>query len=99
MSSGMHQGGIGGTIFGRRITMEALNHYRSAEKSQKCHKCIIQCRTLAFERHQVRTQERQTCFLPQTSSSLVTLLGAVGHTTHHKPTLPSHKSLVGINFR
>jgi len=36
--------------------------------------------------------------LARASSSLVTPLGAVGLSTNHKPTLPSHRSLISINF-
>jgi len=41
----------------------------------------------------------QTCFLPRASSSLIAPLGDVDLPTNHKPTLPSHKSLMDINFR
>jgi len=37
--------------------------------------------------------------LPRAPSSLITPLGVVGLTATHKPNLPSHKSLMGINFR
>jgi len=57
----------------------------------------MQC--ICSERHQVRTQGRQTFLLPRAPTSLVTPLRAAGLTTNHKPTLPSHKSLMGINFR
>jgi len=35
---------------------------------------LLQCSTFASERHQVRTWGRQTCFLPQAPSNLVTPL-------------------------
>ena len=78
---------------GRRITV------RGAEKSQQCHKYFLQYSTFASERHQVRTRECQNCILSRVPSSLVKALGAVGLITNLKPTLPSHKLLMGINFR
>jgi len=80
-------------FLGRRITAVG------AEKPQQSNKYFFQYSAFASERHQVRTRERQTCFLPRAPSSLVMPLGVVDLTTNHKPTLPSHKSLMGINFR
>jgi len=94
----------GGTMPGRRITMGAPNHCGVAEKSQKCHKYFLQ--SIFFNTEHLLPKDisfeygwRQTCFLPRASFSLVASLGVVVLTTNHKPTLPSHKSLMGINFR
>jgi len=51
-------------------------------------KYFFQYTTLASESHQVRTL-----------SSLVSPLGVVDLPTNHKPSLPSRKPLMGINFR
>ena len=45
-----------------------------AKKSQQCDKHFFQNTTFASERPQVRTWGRQTCFLPQAPSNLVTPL-------------------------
>ena len=44
------------------------------KKSQQCHKHFFQNSTFASERLQVRTWGRQTCFLPQAPSNVVTPL-------------------------
>jgi len=44
------------------------------QKSQQCHKHFLQRSTFVSERPQVRTWGRQTCFLPQAPSNLVTPL-------------------------
>ena len=49
----------------------------SAEKSQQWHWYFLQCSTFASKRPSVRTWGRQTCFLPQAPSNLVTSLIAV----------------------
>ena len=65
-------GGKGAQFPGRRITARGL-------KYQQCHKHFFQNTTFASERRQVRTWGRQTCFLPQAPSNLVTPL----HNAHH----------------
>jgi len=45
-----------------------------AEKFQQCHKYFLQYSTFASKRPQVRTWERQTCFLFRAPSNLVTPL-------------------------
>jgi len=60
-----HCGGAPNHYGGRRITMGG------AEKSRQY---FLQYSTFASERHQVRTLGRQTCFLPQAPSNLVTPL-------------------------
>ena len=54
----------------------APNHYWGSEKSWQCLKYFFQYSTFASEIPQVRTWGRQTCFLPQEPSSLVTPLYA-----------------------
>jgi len=56
------------SLWGRQITAWG------AEKSQQCHKYFLRYSTFVFKRPQVRTRERQTCFLPWTLSNLVTPL-------------------------
>jgi len=65
---GVTRGGNGAQFPGRRMTA------RVAKKSQQCRKYFLQYSTFASERPQVRTWERQTCFLPRAPSNLVTLL-------------------------
>jgi len=74
---GVTKGGKRGTI------PQALNHGRgcritaeAAEKSQQCHKNLLQYSALASDRPQVRTWGRQTCFLPRALSKLVTPVNA-----------------------
>jgi len=62
------QGGKGGAFPRRRITA------RDAEKSQQRHKYFLQYSTFASKKPQVRKWRRQTCFLPQAPSNLVTPL-------------------------
>jgi len=68
-------GGKGGTIPRVPSQYGAPNHCGGAEKSHKCYKYFLQCNEFAFERAQVRTWGRQTCFLPRAPSNLVTPLG------------------------
>jgi len=42
-------------LWGRRITAGAPNYCEGAEKSQQCHKYIVQYNIFASERPQVRT--------------------------------------------
>jgi len=72
----------------RGTTPQTPNHGRScritaqaAEKSQQCHKYLLQYSALASDRPQVRTWGRQACFLPRAPSKLVTPMS-----THHCPT-------------
>jgi len=73
-SQGRNEGGKGGTIPGRRITMGRRFTAVGVEKSQQCCKYLLQYRIYASERYQVRTWGRQTCFLPRATSNLVTPL-------------------------
>ena len=54
--------------------MGAPNHCGASEKHQKCHTYFLQYGKFAFERAQVWTWERQTCFLPRAPSNFVTPL-------------------------
>ena len=71
---GRNEGGKGAqfpggeSLWGRRMTAW------SAGKSQQSQKHSLQHSTFASERPQVQTWGRQTCFLPQASSNLVTPL-------------------------
>jgi len=58
----------------RPVTMGARNDYRVAEKSQQCHRHFLQYTTFSSKISQVRTWGRQTCFLLQAPSNLVTPL-------------------------
>ena len=93
-------GGQGGTI-PRRITMGVTDDCGGRRNISTMPQVgyFLQFSTFASERHQVRTQGRLTCCFPRAPSSLITPLGMTGLTTNHKPTLPSHKSLMDINFR
>ena len=66
--SGITRGGMGEQFPGRRMIASG------AENSHQCHKYFPQYSIFASERPQFRTQGRQTCFLPQAPSSLVTPL-------------------------
>jgi len=66
-----HQGRNKGGKGHNSLDAESL---RGAKKLQQCHKHFLQYSTFAFKRPQVRTWGRQSCFLPQTPSNLVTPL-------------------------
>ena len=75
ISSVVSRGVTRGTQFPwRRITIGAANHCRDAETPKKCHKNFLHNSKFPFERGQVRTWGRQTCFLPRAPSNLVTPL-------------------------
>jgi len=76
-----------------------LDHCRGVAKYQQRHKYFLQYSAFPSERHQARTQGRQTCFLPRAPSNLLMPLGVVGLTTNHTSTLPRPMSLLGINSR
>jgi len=65
---------------------------RGGQKSQQCHKYFFQNSTFASERPQVRTWVRQTCFLPQAPSNLVTPLQNAHHDCLVKMTKFVHKN-------
>jgi len=97
-------GGKGGTMPGRRITMGAPNHCGVAEKSQNVintfFKVFSSIQNICFRKTSVsNTGGAKLVSCPRASFSLVASLGVVVLTTNHKPTFPSHKSLMGINFR
>ena len=69
-----NEGGKGGTIPRAPYYYGAPNDYRAAEKSQQWHKHFLQYPTFTSKISQVRTWGRQTCFLPQAPSNLVTPL-------------------------
>jgi len=78
LSSGDRGQGCNEGSKGSTITRSA-NHYGGmtawgAENCQQCHKYFLHCTTFASERPQVRTWERQTCFLPRSPPNLVTPL-------------------------
>jgi len=75
LCTGRNEGEQGGHNFpgaeslrGRQMTAGG------AEKSQQCHMYILQYSKFASKRSQVRTVERQTCFLPRALSNIVTPL-------------------------
>jgi len=72
-----------------------------AEKSQQCHKYFLQYSTIASERLETWFEHRGTkiAFCPESHLASLRPMGVVGLITNHKPTLPSHKSLMGVNFR
>jgi len=71
---GHNEGGKGSTIPRPPCHYGAPNDYRVAKKSQQCHKHFLQYPTFTSKISQVRTWGRQTCFLPQAPSNLVTPL-------------------------
>ena len=70
-NQGRNEGSKGVQFPGRRIT--AWN----SGKSQKCHKYFLQYSAFTSEEPQVRTWGRQTCFLPQAPSNLITPLPTI----------------------
>jgi len=78
----------------------APNYCGEAEKSQQCHKYFLRYSRLHLLPKHIRFEhgDAKIAFFPG-RHSLVSLLGLVGLTANRKPTLPSHKSLMGINSR
>ena len=73
-NQGHNEGGKGGTIPRPPCNYGAANDYWVAEKSQQCHKHFLQYPTFTSKISKVWTWGRQTCFLPQAPSNLVTPL-------------------------
>ena len=84
VSRGVTMGGMGSTI------PRAPNYYGAPEKSQQCHKYILQYSKFASEIPHVRTWGRQTCpgFLSRAPSNLVTPLSVSSHEVQNVTFLP-----------
>jgi len=72
--SSLHAVIRGITTGGKRGTIPRVPNYCGGARKVLTMPQVLQCSTFAFERPQVRTRGRQTCFLPRAPSNFVTPL-------------------------
>jgi len=100
MGKGGHNFPDAESLWGHRITAGAAQWLGAPRrKVTKMSQALSSIHHICFQKTSGSNVGTPNLLLAPCAISPRYAMGAVGLTTNHKPTLPSHKSLMGINFR